>query len=67
MNEEQFAAVLSEIPPEVLLQLITMILDTPPDQLQQLIQQLEEAVGAQQGGAPPAEAPPEAGQQNLYG
>lgn len=77
MDEQQLQELIGQIPPEVLLIIIQLVMNATPEELQQLIAQLEQAAGGgqQQGqpqgsqGGPRDGSGPGAptGEQNLYG
>ncbi len=71
MNEQQFQEIISQIPPEVMLMIVRLIMEASPEELQQLVAKLEQAAQgggqgaqAQQGGGPPTGP---SGEENLYG
>jgi hypothetical protein len=75
MDERQMQEVISQIPPEVLLMIIQLVMNATPEELQQLITQLEQATKQGQG-QPQGRGEgrglrdgsfAEQGQQNLYG
>ena len=79
MSETQMQEIIGQIPPEVLLMIIQLVMNATPEELQQLVAQLEQATGG--GGQPQGGQPQgsqrgpqdgsgpgaEQGQQNLYG
>jgi len=75
MDQQQMQEIIGQIPPEVLLMIIQLVMNATPEELQQLVSQLEQAT---QGGGQPqgqgqgpqdgsGQGSPEQGQQNLYG
>jgi hypothetical protein len=73
MDQAQLEQVLSQIPPEILLAIIEMILNASPEELKELVGALQQQVqGGGQGqgqrqGQQQQQAPPQGGGDNVFG
>lgn len=70
MNEQQLQQIIQQLPPEVLYAIIQMVVNATPEELRELIEQLQKAMqdgGMQQGAAPQEDMESVSGNSQLFG
>lgn len=70
MNEQQLQQIIQQLPPEVLYAIIQMVINATPEELRELIEQLQKAMqygGMQQGAAPQEDMESAYGNSQLFG